>query len=106
MIDGKVICQQFLPALRTAAAAPNYMEYLWIQLTWTHTDMRTVSWPILKLALQNLPRSDQQRIVLFIHDKLPLRASKFHPHLGSTLCPMCRREPEDHWHFLECDHTD
>jgi len=25
-----------------------------------------------------------------------------HPHQGSTLCPSCRREPKDSWHFLEC----
>jgi len=105
-IDGKVLCRRFIPALRSAAAAPDYMEYLRLRYTWTYADTRSVSWPILQLALQNLPRQDQRRIVLFIHDKLPLRASKFHPHLGSTLCPSCRREPEDYWHFLECDHKD
>jgi len=81
------------------------MEYLQLHLTWTHTDMHTVSWLTMQLALQNLPHQDQQCIVLFIHDKLPLRTSKFHPHLGSTLCPLCKRE-KDHWHFLECNHKD
>jgi len=44
--------------------------------------------------------------VLFIHDKLPLCASKFYPHLGSTLCPSCKHVTEDYWHFLECDQVD
>jgi len=105
-INGKVICQHFLPALQTAASAPNYMEYLQLHLTWTHTDMHTVSWLTMQLALQNLPHQDQQCIVLFIHDKLPLRTSKFHPHLGSTLCPLCKREKDHCWHFLECNHKD
>jgi len=44
--------------------------------------------------------------VLFIHDKLPLRTSKFHPHLGSPLCPSCRHDYEDVWHFFECQNLE
>jgi len=106
LINGKVICQWFLPASRQAAATADYMEYLQIRFTWTHADTQTVSWPMLHLALQTLPHHNQQCIVLFIHDKLPLHASKFHPHLGSTLCPSCKWDTEDYWHFLECDHID
>jgi len=47
-----------------------------------------VSWASLNLALQSIPHPDQRCIILFIHNKLPLCASKFHPHLGSTLCPL------------------
>jgi len=106
LIDGKVICHRFLPALCQVAASPDYMEYLCIRFTWTHVDTCMVSWATLHLAIQLLPHQDQCCIVLFIHDKLPLHASKFHPHLGSTLCPSCQRESEDYWHFLECDHVD
>jgi len=35
-----------------------------------------------------------------------LRASKFHPHPSSQLCPSCQRDSKDHWHFLECQHPE
>jgi len=70
LINGKVICQWFLPASRQAAATADYMEYLRIRFTWTHADTWTVSWPMLHLALQTLPHHDQQCIMLFIHNKL------------------------------------
>jgi len=98
-IHGKLICQQFLPALRQAAAAPAYFEYLQKQLNWTHADTRMVQWQTLELALKSFQCNDQHQIVLFIHDKLLLRNSKFHPHLGSILCPSCKWNPEDYWHF-------
>jgi len=103
LIDGKVICHHFLPVLRQAAASPDYMEYLRIRFTWAHADTRMVSWMTLNLALRSFSHPDQHRLILFIHDKLLLCASKFHPHLGSTLCPSCQRETENYWHFLECD---
>jgi len=106
LIDGKVICRRFLPALRQTAASPDYMEYLRIHFTWTHASTRMVSWPTLHMALKSLPCQDQCRIVLFIHDKLPLQASKFHPHPGSTLCPSCQCNHEDYWLFLECHHCE
>jgi len=65
-----------------------------------------VSWATLNLALQSFPCQDQCHIVLFIHDKLPLRASKFHPHLGSTLCPLCQCDTKTYWHFLECNNAE
>jgi len=85
LINGKVICHQFLPALHQAAASPKYMEYLRIRFAWTYADTCMVSWVTLHLALQSFPCPDQHRIVLFIYDKLPLCTSKFHPHL----CPHC-----------------
>jgi len=103
LIDGKVICHRFLPSLCQAAASPDYMEYLHIQFTWTHADTHMVSSATLNLALQSFPHLDQHCLILFIHDKLLLCASKFHLHLGSTLCPSCQRETKHYWHFLECD---
>jgi len=32
--------------------------------------------------------------------------SKSHPHPRSKLCPSCQLDPEDLWHFLQCDHQD
>jgi len=53
-----------------------------------------------------LQSEDQRRLILFIHEKLPLRASKAHPHHGSKLCPSCRRELEDAKHVLECSNPE
>jgi len=61
---------------------------------------------VLDAALHSFPLNDQRRLRLFIHDKLPLRSSKFHPHMGSKLCPSCKRDPEDKWHFLQCPHPE
>jgi len=105
-IADKVICRRFIPALRRATAEPAYQKYLCKRLIWTYADYQDVHWEILKTALNAQPRNDQHRLTLFLHGKLPLRTSKFHPHLGSELCPSCRREPEDDWHFLECPHQE
>jgi len=40
------------------------------------------------------------------NDKLPLWASKSHPHPGSHLCPSCKQEGKDIWHFLKCTHME
>ncbi len=105
-IAGKTICRHFLPALREAAATPAYRKYLCTKLEWMPSDANNVNWTAFKYALTSFPRNDQRRLVLFINDKLPLRASKAHPHPGSQLCPSCKREPENAWHFLECSHTE
>ncbi len=106
LIDGKIICRKFLPALREAAATPPYWDYIRKKHSWTQADILNIQWSALNLALRSLPHEDQRRIILFIHNKLPLRTSKFHPHVGSQLCPSCRRQPEDATHFLECQHSD
>jgi len=105
-IDGHVICRRFIPALHQAHASLDYFEYLRLCFNWTSADLKMIHWQALQLALQSFPRNDQHWLVLFIHDKLPLRDSKFHPHMGSHLCPSCQHETEDYWHFLECDHTE
>jgi len=65
-----------------------------------------IQWTVLNIALWSLPCDDQWWITLFIHNKLLLHASKFHPHLGSPLCPSCQCQPEELWHFLECHHRE
>jgi len=105
-INGKIICRKFIPALCEAAAKPPYWNYLQKKFQWTHSDTQNIHWSALNLALRSLPREDQRRIILFNHNKLPLRTSKFHPHMGSQLCPSCRRNPKDSQHFLGCNHSE
>jgi len=88
-INGKIICRKFIPALCEAAAKPPYWNYLQKKFQWTHSDTQNIHWSALNLALRSLPREDQWQIILFNHNKLPLQMSKFHPHLGSQLCPSC-----------------
>jgi len=88
------------------AAAPDYWAYLRKKRNWTQADIQTIQWTTFRAALKALPSNDQRRIILLIHNKLPLRSSKFHPHIGSTLCPSCQREPEDAGHFLACQHRE
>jgi len=104
-IDGKVICCHFLPSLWAAASTP-YWTYLQKRLTWTQVDTNLVQWETLSSAHNSFPSQDQCRLILFIHDKLPLHTLKLHPHPGSKLCPSCQHVPEDMWHFLECNHPD
>jgi len=106
LIAGKVICRRVIPTLRQAAAAPAYWDYLRKRYNWSQADLNGIQWTALATALNSFPLNDQRRLILFIHDKLPLRTSKFHPHMGSQLCPSCRRDPEDKWHFLQCQHPD
>jgi len=105
-IQGKVICCRFLPAIHQAAAQPEYWDYLCKRFNWTYTDANTVQWRTLSAALQLFPSNDQRWLVLFVHQKLPLRTSKFHPHMGSTLCPSCQKYNETSQHFLECNHAE
>jgi len=106
IIGNKIICRQVLTALRQAAAIPPYQKALQERYHWTPKDFRNVHWTTVQTALHNYSQEDQRRIVLFIHEKLPLRASKAHPHYGSQLCPSCQRTHEDPKHFLECTHPD
>jgi len=100
IIEDHVVCRKHLSTLRHVAATPEYYDYLRRRFNWTTADLRNIQWTTLNRTLQMFNRNDQRRIILFIHDKLPLWSSKFHPHLGSTLCPSCQREPEDYWHFF------
>jgi len=104
--DGKILCRQIIPRLRQAAAAPEYWKYLRERYNWTQADLNGIQWNVLELAINSLPVNDQRRLRLFIHDKLPLRTSKFHPHRGSQICPSCSRNPEDKGHFLQCQHPE
>jgi len=106
ILNGRVICRRVTTTMRHAAATPAYWDYLRQRYIWNHSDLTQIQWPTLKTLLGSFPSNDQRRLSLFIHDKLALRASKFHPHLGSQLCPSCKREQEDRWHFLECQHPE
>jgi len=104
-VAGKTICRKFLAALREQAAHPEYDQYLRQKFNWTKEDAKQINWEALNYAIRSTPPNDQRRIVLLINGKLPLRASKAHPHSGSQMCPSCQRESEDKWHFLECDNV-
>jgi len=106
LIDGRVICRRVIPTLRRSAATPAYWDYLHKKRHWTHADLKSIHCNVLSSALSGLQSNDQRRIILLIHTKLPLRASKFHPHMGSKLCPSCQRENEEAGHFLACQHID
>jgi len=105
-IGKKIICRNVLPNLRWAVSTPAYQHELQQKYHWTWSDMENIQWNHLQAALKPLKSEDQRRIVLFINEKLPLRASKAHPHYGSPLCPSCQREPESAQHFLTCRHPD
>ena len=104
-IAGKNICRQVIAALREQTASPEYDQYLCDKFNWTKEEVNQIHWETLKYAIRNTPHNDQRRIILFINGKLPLRASKAHPHPGSQLCPSCQRVAEDNAHFLECDNV-
>jgi len=105
-VEGKLICRQYLQALREAAALPAYYDYLQKKLNWTRKDVQAIHWRALGQAIHGLQPNDQRRIVLILNNKLPLRASKAHPHPGSKLCPSCQREEETPEHFFTCQHRE
>ncbi len=102
-IHGKLICRKFIPTLRSTMSTPPYEQYLQQRFQWTPSDTTKIHWTVLQRSLDSFNANDQRRLILFINDKLPLRASKAHPHNGSPLCPSCQREPETAHHFLTCD---
>jgi len=104
IIKGKLICRKVTTTLRDATSVPPYIHYLKDKHNWTSRETKNVHWTILSQSISQFTKEDQRRLLLFINDKLPLRASKAHPHLGSPLCPSCQREQETSKHFLECRH--
>jgi len=68
--------------------------------------VQAIHWRALGQAIHGLQPNDQRRIVLILNNKLPLRASKAHPHPGSKLCPSCQREEETPEHFFTCQHRE
>ncbi len=101
-VKGKIICRQLPLALRHATTFPPYKKFLQNKYSWKESDMAAIHWEIMTAALSSFPQEDQRRLVLFINNKLPLRASKMHPHYGSKFCPSCQREQEDNNHFIRC----
>jgi len=96
----------FLWALHNVASTPKYRIYLQEKLNWTINDTKSVHWKVLQTTISSFPMNDHRWLVLFINDKLPLRALKAHPHLGSLFFPSCQCNQEDKWHFVECKHSD
>jgi len=105
-INGKIICWKVHTNLRNAIVVPPYRHYLQQKLGWTMGNMNNVHWTVLTSLLASFQQEDQQCLVLFLHNKLPLQASPMHPHYGSTLCPSCQWEPEDKGHFLACTYPE
>jgi len=97
-INGKIIWN--------ATTIPPYWLYLQQKFHWTNGDVSNVHWDILTMALASFCQEDQWWLVLFLNHKLPLHASKMHPHHGSSLCPSCQQEMEDSRHFLKCTHPE
>jgi len=104
IIAGKLVCRKMTPNLRHTTSAQPYRTYLKNKFNWHETDINTIHWEVHSASMKSFPLEDQRRIVLFINNKLPLRASKAHPHFGSKLCPSCQREFETAPHFMMCTH--
>jgi len=102
LIDSKLICCLYQSALRNAVALPAYYEYLQEKLHWTQRDVKATHWRALTQAINGFQLNDQRRLVSFLNSKLPLRASKAHPHPGSKLCPSCQWEEETPDHLFQC----
>jgi len=105
IIDGKLICRKMTQSLRHATSAQPYRQYLKTKFNWTERNINNVHWEVFSSMLNSFPMEDQRHIILFVNGKLPLQASKVHPHYGSTLCPSCQREHETPQHFLMCTHA-
>ncbi len=58
-IDGKLICRQYLLALREAAALPAYYDYLQKKLHWTQKDVKAIHWRALRQAIHRFHPNDQ-----------------------------------------------
>jgi len=106
IIGNKMICRNVLTALQQAADVPPYCKELQKNNQWAPRGFDNIDWSTVNAALSSFQLKDQWRIILFIHEKLPLRTSKARPHHGSQLCPSCQWEPEDAKHLLECCNPD
>jgi len=105
-IGKKIICRNVFSNLWWAVSTPKYRKELQKKYHWLLSDFKNIHWDIFQAALKPFKPDDHQHIILFINKKLPLCASKAHPHYGSPLCPLCQREQESAQHFLTCRHPD
>jgi len=87
---GRIICCKVHTALQHAISFPEYGTYLKKKFHWSQTDLNSINWMVLSWALDSFTPNDQCCLILFINNKLPLQASKAHPHNGSSLCPSCQ----------------
>jgi len=102
VIAGKLICRKVIPTLRQTTSAQPYRHHLKDKYQWTERELKNINWEVFASTLKSFQPEDQRRLILFSNEKLPLRASKAHPHYGSKLCPSCQRELETPHHFLSC----
>jgi len=87
IIGNRTIYRNVFTALWQAASLPPYCKDMQKKHQWTMHNFNNIDWNTVKLALSSFQLEDQWRIILFIHKKLPLWASKAHPHHSSKLCP-------------------
>ncbi len=102
IINGKLLYQKLLPTRQQSLSTPDYYCNLQQKLDCAPGNVAIIhcSMPIHGLLQPTRPMPPGP-----LHQQqLPLRASKAHPHHGLPLCPSCRCEPKDHWHFMECLH--
>jgi len=104
IIGRKIICRSLTKTLQDATSVPPYLKYMKEKWNWMLQETKNIHWTILSHSMSHFTNEDQRRLILFIHNKLPLRASKAHPHMGSNLCPSCQCKNETSKHFLECQH--
>ena len=105
-INNEVITSKLASRMRAAATMQDYHEYLCKKFCWTDSNCDSVQWSSIGCTLQWFRSSDQWQLWKFLHDWLPLNAflSK-QQHHHDPLCPTCQTAIEDHWHFLECNHS-
>jgi len=94
------------PDAPSKMSMPAYHLYLQKRLTWMPSMITQIHWIVLQRSLDKFNLNNQQCLVLFINEKLPLCASKAHPHHGSLVCPSCQREQETPRHILICEHLE
>jgi len=106
LIAGKIICCEFIPRLCQKMFMPAYHLYLKKRFICMTSMVAQIHWTILQHSLDKFNANDQWCLVLFINEKLPLWASKAHPHNGSLLCPSCQWEQWTPRHILVCKHQE
>ncbi len=106
-IHGHIIVRDLAQALRHAAQTPDYCIYLKEKFQWTDKNCDDINWMALKFAQRKLTQADNTRLHKFLHDWLPLKGAKHNSSpTESTICPQCRRDDENIWHFFECSHPE
>jgi len=82
-IGKKIICHNILSNLWLVVSTRSYRSKLQKKHNWLLLDFENINWASFHATLKPFKQDDQQWIILFINGKLPLQASKAHPHHGS-----------------------